>query len=115
MKKSLIVISCIFLFAINACTPKLKPDPPVFKDVRNVKVQEVNMKNIKLTAEAVLFNPNKMGATVQSIDVDVIANGVNVGKVSQEVETKIEGNSEFIIPLIADIPPKKYFKRVGDS
>lgn len=60
-----------------------------------------------------MFNPNSVGATVQSIDVDVIANGVNVGKVSQEVETKVEANKDFIIPLVANIPPKNIFKKGG--
>jgi len=113
MKNTLIAIICILIFAVNACTPKLKPEPPVFKFISNVKVEEVNLKNIRLTAEAVLFNPNKVSATVQSLDVDVIANGVNIGKVSQEVEAKAAGNSDFIIPLIANIPPEKIFQKGG--
>ena len=111
MKYCIASLSLFILFSITACNSKLKPQSPVFKRIQNVRVLEANIKNIRLKAEAVIFNPNAVGATVQSIDVDVIANGLDMGKVSQEVETQVKANEEFIIPLVANIPPKRLFQK----
>ena len=98
----------LMTFLMTSCS---RPQAPVFKKIKNVRVEDANLKNVTLLADAVLFNPNSVGCMIQSTDIDVIANEVAVGKIVQEVETEMPAQSEFEIPLVLNFPTKKIFEK----
>ena len=46
----------------------------------------------------------------QRSDIDVIVNGINVGKAKQKESTAISANADFTLPMQIQFPPSKIFK-----
>lgn len=88
----------------------LYQDYPYFKSLRKVRVTQFTPKNIRVTADVVCFNPNKVGAVVTNSDFDVYANDKLVSHVAQSNGAKIGAESEFFIPLVVNFSPTKVFK-----
>ncbi len=105
---ALSTILCFFVLVATTCS---KPQAPEFKNVKNVAVEELTLSNVTIKGDAVCFNPNGMGITIRATDIDVSANEVAVGKVTQELKTKVPANSDFSIPLVVSFPPKKLLSK----
>jgi LEA14-like dessication related protein len=88
----------------------LYDDYPYFKTLRKVRVTQFTAQNIRVTADVVCFNPNKVGAVVTDSDFDVYANGKLVSHIKQGGGAKIGADSEFSIPLVVNFSPKTIFK-----
>ena len=58
----------------------LYQDYPYFKKLAKVRVTQFTAKNIRVSADVVCFNPNKVGATLSDSDFDVYANGKLVSR-----------------------------------
>jgi LEA14-like dessication related protein len=113
MKKTvrLIMIAVVVLSAgLYAAYYFLYQDYPYFQTLRKVKVTEFTAKNIRVTADVVCFNPNKVGATVSDSEFDVYANGKLVSHVKQGGGAKIVADGEFIIPVVVNFSPAKVFQ-----
>jgi LEA14-like dessication related protein len=113
MKKSLrfIVIAVVLLGAgAFAAYYFLYQDYPYFQKLRKVRVTQFTAKNIRVTADVVCYNPNKVGAKLSDSDFDVYANGKLVSHVKQSGGAMIGADSEFVVPLVVNFSPKKVFK-----
>lgn len=100
-----ISILLFLVLAINACK---KPDEePEFKYVKNVQVKKIAGTEVLLTADAVFFNPNDMKMKLRGVDVDLYVKEKKVGKINQEVKTRIPANDEFEIPFSATFDIKE--------
>ncbi len=98
------------VFLLASCS---KPQSPEFKKIDNIEVREFTFKNVVLKADAHFYNPNKKGIMLKSTDIDVLIDEILVGKVNQDVETKIEGMSDCVLPLVVNFPPEKILKGKG--
>lgn len=102
----LLGISCLFLSCEN-------PQQPVFKSVENVRFKSFSIANggsVTLTGDALFHNPNRLGADVSGVDLDVYINGKMVTHVVQEVNASMSGNSDFTLPLNFKVPLKDAVK-----
>ncbi len=97
------------LLTVISCSA---PEKPEFRKLENVKFKSASIKDMKvtLTGDAVLFNPNALGANISGMDFDIFANGKKVTKVRQEITATIPANNTFKLPLEFDIPVKEVFK-----
>lgn len=83
---------------------------PTFKRIKNIKVKELNLRNITIESELVYSNPNRFGGNVMAFDIDVIVNDINVGKLKQIGQIEILAKQDFVLPSTISFPPKQVFK-----
>ncbi len=86
----------------------------VFKEVSNLKFQSIDRTGtVKITADAIMNNPRRIGAKVIHIDCDVMINGTKMAEVSQIKETKVPKRSDFSVPIETSISLKKVLGSMG--
>jgi hypothetical protein len=102
MKKLLIIPILLLLIS---CSVREKP---LFVKVDNMQVVSSTLEKIVLTADAHFINKNDIGGSLESKNIDVIINDVNVAKMSSEM-FEVPAGEEFTIPLKVEVPTKKVF------
>ncbi len=112
MKK---LIVPLLIIAVGFLAYKLYgPQKPEFKEITNVQIEKFSNKEMSLTADAVIFNPNVVGIEVTSTDLDLLVNDKEAGKaINTESSVSGKANSDFSIPLRATINPKEILKNEG--
>ena len=100
------VLSLSFMVS---CSP---PKEPEFRDVTNVNVKNFSTSSVTISADAILYNPNKMAAVLKEINVVVWIDGKEVGTVQQESNIEVKGMEEFAVPLELSFSPNKIFDNV---
>ncbi|MDH5474485.1 MAG: LEA type 2 family protein [Cyclobacteriaceae bacterium] len=94
----------LFLFLsllLLACS--MPQEPPVFKNITQIKTSKISGSSLVFTANAVFHNPNNKGLKLKDVDIEVLINGKNVGHVSQEEKIKILPNADFVVPIHVDV------------
>lgn len=95
---SLILPLLMVLVAFSCQRPE---EAPEFRYIENVKVTSVSDKQAFLNADAIFYNPNDMGMTLRGVDVDLLIEGRQVGRVEQSTKIKIPASADFKVPLDA--------------
>lgn len=105
----LLIGVCFF----SACS---KPAQPEYLRTENVKVVKANLKEVVVSADMVFHNPNSMGLTVAGMDIKLHANEIEARHLVQELEQKVEADSEFTLPVLMNFPAGKIFQKenLGD-
>lgn len=98
MKYLMFTVGIVLCF--SACK---KPQSPIFKEIKNLKVGKIKGGQVMLTADAHFFNPNQMKGKLTGTDLDIALKGNKVGVVNQTELVKIPANADFIIPLEASL------------
>ncbi len=109
MKNSIYLSLLLLILAFAACKG---PQNPEFKRIEDVNILSMDAKEIVLTANALIYNPNKMGVQLEHIDLDVALDGNTAGKVEQTNNVKIPAKSDIKIPLKATIDARKISKNL---
>lgn len=104
MKKLTIILAGLAF--IVGCTVSESPE---FIDMNNYQVKKVTMQEVVVTTDVNFHNPNDIGCSIVKTDIDVKANGVNVGKVDQNAAITIDANNNFHLPVSVKFSPKKVF------
>lgn len=79
-----------------------------FKEMTNVKLKSIEKNGIvKVTADAVLNNPRRVGAKVTYLECQVYVDGKPLVEVAQIKEAKVPKRSDFSVPLETSISLKK--------
>lgn len=86
----------VLLIGFVSCS---KPESPEFKYLENVQVELESLSTAKLHADAVLYNPNKNAVTIKGADIDIYMENKAIGKLDMDYNIKVEGNSDFKVPL----------------
>jgi len=103
MKRTFCVLAtAAFLVSFSSC----KIYAPVFKTVENVRYETIESKGIKLGAEVVFDNPNKVKCTIKDIEVNVILDKKLVGVLGEKSDVQMAKTSEFRVPLGIMIKPE---------
>lgn len=76
-------------------------EEPDFLGIENVEVTRVAGTDAQLSGDAIFYNPNDKGIKLKEVNVAVELEGKKIGKISQELATKIPAASEFTVPLNA--------------
>jgi LEA14-like dessication related protein len=95
---SFVTLSMILL----ACVPK---ETVVFKGVKNISVEPGGESPV-LSANATFYNPNKVKMKLKEINIDVLVNGKQSAKVKQSLKLPIPAQSDFTVPLVAQLQLK---------
>ena len=103
--KNVLFFSILFLL-ISSCAVNKKP---IFIKVDDVKIVSASSDTIRLKAAAFFENPNRVGGTISTDEIQIIVNGVSIAAVSLD-EFKVPSRAVFSVPLTAVIPTKKVFQ-----
>lgn len=106
MKISLIV-AALFL---SGCTLLQKPDPPKVT-LRQVRVEEVNLKGARVVFDLDAFNPNSSALAVDHVKYNLELNSkpITEGALQNRIELKAKEISQVSIPIEVE------FTKVFDS
>ena|ERR1019366_53349 len=94
------VLFCMILF--SSC----KVVSPAFKTVQNVKFEKLEMKGLKLKAEAVFHNPNHVKFKITDIDLNVVLDSMLIGTLGEKTDIKVNKQSDFSILVGFKIKPE---------
>jgi LEA14-like dessication related protein len=86
--------------------------PFVYKETRNLSWEMESLKTIKLQAEVISFNPNKMGATLTGLELFYSIMGDPIGQSSLSPNLVIKPRSEVIIPVKATLETGALMKQI---
>ncbi len=82
--------------AMDSCRPK---EPVVLREVHIKNVGPGKDGNPVLSADAILYNPNKGSLRLKEMDLDILLNGKSAARIDQKLNAQIKGKSEFTIPV----------------
>lgn len=103
-------ITCtIFTLVLFVCSCT-SPSEPEFKELANVRFVSVSLSkpmSVILQADAIMHNPNALGAKVTEMDFDVYINDRLATHVKQDVEAAMPARSDFTLPFECSIPLKE--------
>lgn len=100
MKLKFIIVLAITLSLASCNIQELTIGSP-----KDVKVEELSMKAVKLELMVPIENPNNFSFKVKNVNLDLIVNGRNVGKVKKMDKVKIPANSKGTYPVSFEITP----------
>ncbi|MEM1135617.1 MAG: LEA type 2 family protein [Bacteroidota bacterium] len=106
LKQSIFIVLPLCILLVNSC--KVYEDPE-FRSVENLSIKKFSTDEIILTADAVLYNPNRVSITLNEIDLNISVNNIEVNHFKQTSSSKINGRKEFKVPVEISFPAKKVF------
>jgi len=86
------------------CAPK---EPVEFKGIKNIAVDVSNSGSPVLKADVNFYNPNKVKMKLKEINVEVVVDGVKSADVKHELDVVIGGQSDFSVPIVAQLSLKQ--------
>ena len=84
-----------------------KPIEPIeFVEIKNVKVNSLQNNKLKISADIILNNPNKVKIIISKVDVGVYAESVLLVKIYEENKRELSNMTESTIDIQGDIDVK---------
>ncbi len=74
-------------------------EPPVFKDIENIRLSKVKNGIVSMQADAILYNPNDVQVKLKGIDIEVFIKDKKVATMKESYSLKIKGLSDFSLPM----------------
>lgn len=120
-----ILIASLILLLLGACA-SLRPEPPEVSLI-GLQIEELTLSHINMRADLRLFNPNRIGLTIEQVDYALALNGVRVsaGKSmsavriaagdSADVALRISGSYLTLLQLINNLHRQEDLKYLLDG
>ena len=105
MKKALLFALPVLFLA--ACT---QPQGFDYRDVKNIKIENMGFDKTILNMDLVYYNPNGFGVDLKKVDCDVYVDNSYLGKFLLDTLMHIPRRSEFNLPSRIDIDMKAVLK-----
>ena len=102
-----LVIVGIFSFLLTSCRP---PQDLVFRDYKNLTLDNVTFSDATIKVDLVYYNPNNVGLTLSRTDLDLFVDGTYLGHSEQNVQIDIPRRQEFTLPLAVKVDLKNLLK-----
>lgn len=106
MKKKQIYFLALAVLLSSLLLSSCKIYAPVFKTVENPRFEKIGNSGIKMGAEIVFENPNKIKCTIKDIDINIILDNKQIGTLGEKSDVKMAKQSEFRIPLGIMVNPQ---------
>ncbi len=105
MKNCLFPLSLFVVILLGSCGQSKEI---TFKEMTNVRLKSVQANGtVKVTADAVMHNPRRVGAKVTYMECEVYVDGKPYASVAQTKQAKVPKRSDFAVPLETSISLKK--------
>ena len=99
-------------FVIFVCKPI---EPVEFDEIQNVQLDNLADNKIKISADIVLNNPNKAKITVTYIDLDIVADGIPLVNINDNLNKELTGENKSTLNIIGDINVKNLEKFLNQN
>lgn len=103
MKRLLFFISVVIV--AGSCVPK---DTVIFKDVKNLSLDQTDLETAVLKGEAVFYNPNSSRLRLREIDIEVFVDGKKSAFVKQKLSALARAKSDFTVPVEVNLSLKEF-------
>jgi LEA14-like dessication related protein len=110
MKKYLfpiIVLGAISSIFLSGCH---KPKDLIFKEFKNLKMDQLSFSNAALNVDLVYYNPNNFGLQLSRTDFDIFVDSTFLGHSSQNIQVAVPRRDNFTIPLKVNLDVKNLLK-----
>ena len=88
-----------------------KPIEPVeFKEIKNVRLSTLSDNQLKISADIILDNPNKVKITVTKLNLDILADGIPLVYINDNLSKSLDGEDESTLNITGDIDVKNLEK-----
>ena len=88
-----------------------KPIEPVeFKEIKNVRLNTLSDNQLKISADIILDNPNKVKITVTKLNLDILADGIPLVYINDNLSKNLDGENESTLNITGDIDVKNLEK-----
>lgn len=102
MKLRTLFLLVVVLF--SSCVPR---EMIVFKDVKNLTLDQTDLENAILDGEAVFYNPNSSRMRLREINVEVFVDGKKSAFVNQKLSALARAKSDFTVPVKVQLSLKE--------
>lgn len=96
------------LLLFSSCSNIQSPD---IRDIKNAKLTGLNTKTLDFDVDLELFNPNNEALQVKSLKLTALIEGVELDAVDQDFDTKMLGQSTFLLPVNVGLSLKELAKK----
>lgn len=107
MKRLLSYSTVIILILATACK---KPVAFNYRDVRNIKLNNLGFDRSLVTMDLVFYNPNNYGVNLKNVNSDVFLEKLPIGKFTLDTTMHIPKNSEFTVPVKMEVSLKNVLR-----
>lgn len=101
-------LGIVTVLSVASCQTITEPYPKSFTPI---SIEKIDLSEVVLQAEMTYFNPNPIGGRLKEVYLNVYANEVYVSDVTQDLDTEIKPNAEFIIPIEITVPVKSLLSK----
>lgn len=105
----------LFILSIVMVAGCKSPDPPILKEIRNVKIGSIINNEMIVSGEALVMNPNNFSATLNSLNLEVFLEDKKIATIQETVSYKILPNEDSAIPLRGTIDLKTVEKILNEK
>lgn len=110
MNRSLLFPWAIGLLIMSFVTSCREPKDLVFKEIKNVSVENIGFTDAILKVELQYYNPNNFGLELNRTDLDLYIDSTYLGHSAQNIQIAIPKRDVFTIPLEVKLDIKNLLK-----
>lgn len=92
-----------------------KPKDFEYRDIRNIKIQQLGLDKTNLTIDLVYYNPNSFGVNLKKINCDVYIDKNYLGNFKLDTSMHISKQSEFAITTNMIVNMQSIYKNALSS
>jgi LEA14-like dessication related protein len=96
-----------YLILLCSCKPI---EPVEFKEIKNVRLSTLSDNQLKISADIILDNPNKIKITVTKLNLDILADEIPLVYINDDLSKSLEGKDESTLNITGDIDVKNLEK-----
>lgn len=89
-------------------------EEPVLQSFTPVSIEKIDKSEVILHGQISYLNSNPIGGRLESVFLTIYANDVFISELTQEIDTEIKPNAEFVIPIDIRVPFKKLLDNKND-
>jgi LEA14-like dessication related protein len=105
----LLLLAVSTIIILSSCS---KPQGFDYRDVKNIKVDNIGYDKTSISMDLVYYNPNGFGVDLRKVDCDIYIDNNYLGKFKLDTLMHIQRRSEFALPSKMDVDMKGVFKNL---
>jgi len=101
------IVSVCFFLVLQSCQTY---EEPSVVGISQVKINEVNMERLSISASLVIHNPNNVSLDLSRTFLSIISDDLVLANVDQTHNIKMPRSSDFDLPLSIEVDTKELFE-----
>ena len=107
--KNFFLSSLLLIIIFSSCQ---KPKGFDYRDVKNVKIENMGFEKTAVSMDLVYYNPNTFGVDLRKVDCEVYIDKNYLGTYKLDTLMHIPRSSEFALPSRMEVDMKGVFKNI---